>query len=185
MNWQAEEKEGRVVLFASRPNDGRGLYKAWVRGPMARCLLGTMAPSGNRLVLRRTLPTAELRAKGCWPVTAVEEELAFPFRPDGGSSPHCLPAGWRRPQGLAFPDPLIDRAFRRSSGGFCREGPDGGLILAYPWAAGRPFPLTPLFCLARVDRVGGQSCLLFSFDREKNPILAHNPSFWGDTNLKA
>lgn len=170
MDWQVEEENGRVCLRASRPDDGRGLYKAWVRGPMARCLLGTLAPSGGRLFLRRTLPVDDLRAKGCWPVVAVEEELALPFRREA-----FAPKGWRRCGKLTFPDPLVDAAFSRANGGFFREEAEGGLILAYPYTPACPFPLTPLFCLARVEDIEGKPYLLFSFDREKTPVFPHNP----------
>lgn len=184
MDWQVEEEKGRACLRASRPDDGRGLYRAWVRGPMARCLLGTMSPSGGRLVLRRVLPVADLRAKGCWPVVAVEEELSFPFRRSGPSPGGRLPMGWRRPKGLEFPDPLVSKAFHESRGAIYREEPEGGFTLAYPFTAGRPFPLVPLFCLARFAAIEGETYLLFSFGREKDPILPHNPSPYGDTNLK-
>lgn len=184
MDWQVEEEKGRACLRASRPDDGRGLYRAWVRGPMARCLLGTMAPSGGRLTLRRVLPVADLRAKGCWPVVAVEEELSFPFRRGEPCPTGRLPVGWRRPQGLKFPDPLIAQALRENQGAIYREESEGGFTLAYLYSAGRPFPLVPLFCLARLETIEGKNYLLFSFDREKDPVLPHNPSAYGDTNLK-
>ena len=172
MDWQAEEEKGRVCLRASRPDDGRGLYRAWVCGPTARCLLGTMTPSGGRLVLRRVLPVDDLRARGCWPVTAVEEELFFPFHAPAQPPP---PAGWRHSPALDFPDPPVALAYRAAPSGLCRDEPDGGLTLAYPFLPGRPFPLVPLFCLARLRRIEGREYLLFSFDREKNPVLPRPP----------
>ena len=45
----------RAAVEAERPADGRGLYKAYLRGPSGRALLGTLAPEGGRLRIRRTL----------------------------------------------------------------------------------------------------------------------------------
>ena len=43
-------------------------------------------------------------------------------------------------------------------------------LLAFPVEEGRPFPLEPLFCLARIRRVEGQLCAVYAFDREGRPL---------------
>ena len=63
----------RVQLDAVRPRDDRGLYKVWLLGQRGgRMLLGTMAPEGNVLRLRRTISQGELERAGCWPAAGAE-----------------------------------------------------------------------------------------------------------------
>ena len=69
---------------------------------------------------------------------------------------------------------LADPALRR-----CLEGTPRALrrregerqLLAFPVEEGRPFPLEPLFCLARIRRVEGQLCAVYAFDREGRPLV--------------
>lgn len=71
--------------------------------------------------------------------------------------------GWARPGELAWNDELLERAFRRSRGGFYHPGEDGGFSLAYPLNCRLPFPLPPLFCFAQVQCLGGRGWWVFSF----------------------
>lgn len=74
------EEEGlRVHLRAVCPDDGRGLYKVWVRGRGGSLLLGTLTPENGRLALSRTLSRSTLGQAGCWPVTGGNTVLVFPF----------------------------------------------------------------------------------------------------------
>lgn len=74
------EEEGiRVRLWAVRPDDGRGLYKVWVRGRGGSLLLGTLIPERGRLALSRTLSRSTLEQAGCWPVTGGNSVLVFSF----------------------------------------------------------------------------------------------------------
>ena len=46
----------KLHLEVERPEDGRGLYKAWLRGSRGgKLLLGTLAPERGRLRLQRSL----------------------------------------------------------------------------------------------------------------------------------
>ena len=56
------EENGRVRAEAQLPDDGRGLYKAWLLGERGRALAGTFVPEGGALKLRRALSLDELRA---------------------------------------------------------------------------------------------------------------------------
>ena len=59
------EEEGlRVHLRAVCPDDGRGLYKVWVRGRGGSLLLGTLTPENGRLALSRTLSRSTLGQAG-------------------------------------------------------------------------------------------------------------------------
>ena len=58
------EEGPRVHLEAARPDDGRGLYKAWVRGRQGSLLLGTLVPEAGGLRLRRTVSRSSLEQAG-------------------------------------------------------------------------------------------------------------------------
>lgn len=62
------EEGPRASIAAERPDDGRGLYKAYLRGRGGSVLLGTMTPENGRLLVRRTFSLDELRRRGAWPV---------------------------------------------------------------------------------------------------------------------
>lgn len=158
-------EEGMLVqLQAARPDDGRGLYKVWVHGPGGRLLLGTLVPEGGGLCLRRRLSRGELERSGCWPVTGGETVLAFSFE--------C--GKWLREE---RPERLVkDVVLRQALQGqtmLLRRGEDG-FCLAAPFDTERPFPLTPLFCLSKTERVEGGSRVIFRFDKEGNPVMPHN-----------
>lgn len=166
-------EEGALVhMQAARSNDGRGLYKVWLHGQGGRLLLGTLAPEGDGLRLRRRLTRSELERGGCWPVTGGETVLAFAFEVDK----------WLREE---RPERLVtDVVLRRALGGqtMLLRRRKNGFCLAAPFDIGRPFPLTTLFCLAKPERVEGRSYVVFSFDREGNPVLPHNGSNTGENS---
>lgn len=57
----------------------------WLTGQGGgRFLLGTLAPEGEGLRLRRNLSRTQLEMAGCWPVTGAESKLAFSFGQTGG-----------------------------------------------------------------------------------------------------
>ena len=152
------EGEGRVRCRAVLPDDRAGLYKCWLTGSGGRALLGTFAPKDGALELARTLSVGELERQGAWPPQGGEAVLAFSFGGGAGA-----PEGWRReetPEQL-MGEPLLARAAAGRAALFRREGE--GFSLAYPWAPDRPFPLTPLFCCARLEALGGRDYVVFPF----------------------
>lgn len=164
MDWSVTERDGRAEIEVSRPKDDRGLYRAWAVGPRGRCLLGTLAPEGSRLILRKTLRRAALEQTGCWPVTAVECQLSFPFQ-----SPGSPPTGWSPiPEGLCWADELLRQAVRAARGGLYQKTAQG-FSLAYPLDCRCPFPLPPLFCFALPRCLAGRLWWVFSFDENGVP----------------
>ena len=172
MTWQmegggvltAEERGLQVRLEASRPEDGLGLYKAWVRGAGGRLLLGTLAPEGGELRLFRTVSRTGLERAGCWPVTGGEAVLAFPFEE--------AEEGWRpepHPERLCA-DPLL-RAALEGRGDLCVRRRGEEILLSARFQPSRPFPLPLLFCLARVEERGGRPWLVWTLDRAGRPRL--------------
>ena len=161
-----------VCTEAVRPNDGRGLYKVWLHGQGGRLLLGTLAPEGDGLRLRRRLSRSELESSGCWPVTGGETVLAFAFERDV----------WKReehPERL-LRDGVLRSAVRGQSMLLWRR--EGGFYLAASFDPARPFPLVPLFCFAKIQRVEGKSYAVFYFDREGNPSVPHNGRDTGENS---
>ncbi len=165
------EEGGLVVLDVQREDDRRGLYKVWLHGRQEKMLLGTLAPEGGRLCLRRRVFRQELERKGCWPVTAGECVMAFPFTGRGG--------GWQREE---HPGRLVTQELKRCFAdrvALYRPETDG-FLLALGFDPCRPFPVPPLFCLAKCQRVEGRNCVVFRFDREGTPVLPHNRSDAGE-----
>ena len=160
----------RVRLRAERPADGRGLYKAWLRGSRGgRLLLGTLAPEGDRLVLRRTLSLGELERAGCWPDFWAEAPLAFPFTPDsrGEGRWYCE----QHPERL-LADPVLKQQVRGSM--LCQRQA-GGFRLAVPFRTDAPIALAGLFCLAQVERWDNRPHLVWRFDQDGQPLHNHLP----------
>ena len=126
-----EESGGRARCAAELPEDGKGLYKGYLCG---------------------TLSLDELRRQGAWPPTGARAELAFSAGSPGGPHP---PEGWHWEEAPArrMGEPLLARA---AGGGRALYRPEPeGFSLAFPYAETRAFPLTPLFCFARVERMNG------------------------------
>lgn len=123
-------------LRRSVPDDGRGLYKAYLRGRGGSVLLGTMTPENGRLLVRRTFSLDELRRRGAWPVLGGAAELAFSFR--GEETP---PQGWvwEEGDGLELGERTLRQSASRLGRILCRrEGEE--LTLACPFDRNGNFP---------------------------------------------
>lgn len=144
----------RAVVEVWRTDDGEGLYKAHLVGEHGRCLLGTLMPEGGRLYLRRILTVDNLNRQGVWPIRQVEEQLVrLQDRPAAAPM-------WE--------DPVLRRSARNLPRHTVRREEDGGFSLRFPFDPRAPFPLTPVFCFARVE--GGQ--LVFSFKKGGLPYIS-------------
>lgn len=153
MEWKITEQGPRVVVEVWRAGGQEGLYKAYLTAAGQRCLLGTLAPEGGRLYLRRVLSIDSLKRQGVWPVQGVEERLVCSFQ-----SP---------PAKVQWSDPVL----RRSAQGlpkyeFRREG--DGFSISFAFDLRAPFPLTPVFCFARVEK----NRLIFSFRENGIPYIS-------------
>ena len=152
VKWQITEQGPKAVIEVWRPDDGEGLFKAWLTGPAGRYLLGTLMPENGRLFLRRTLSIDSLKRQGAWPIKGVEEQLVCSFRD---------PAG-----GIAWEDEVLRRsASTLPRYTLRREGE--GFSLSFPFDPYRPFPLLPAFCFARVEN----GRLIFSFRKGGFPYI--------------
>lgn len=162
------EEGHRVQVQVQAKNDRKGLYKAFLRGTRGQTLeLGTLTPNGTGLSLRRTLPKEQLQQAGCWPPHQGYLTLAHRF---AGKE---LPQGWQReenPAELLHHDPILCAALpKEGTALLCRNRAGLGFSLAFLYRADRPFPLTPLFCFARVRRLGQDTYAVYAFDPDGRP----------------
>ena len=156
----------RVEAEAERPDDGRGLYKAYLKGQGGELLLGTMAPEDGLLRVRRAFSLDELRRRGVWPVLGGGARLTFLFQ---GRKP---PAGWSWMDGSSLP--LQEAALRQAAAGLGEvlySSRPGCFQIAVPFHTDRAFPLPALFCLARTEEIGGRVYLIFLFDKSGRPVV--------------
>ena len=164
--------EGRVACEAMLPDDGRGLYKAYLSGPQGRFPLGALLPEGGTLVLRRTLSVGELERRGVWPPTGGGVELAYPAQRHPAAPP--APPGWVREAqpGRLMGEMLLARCAGAAEGALLRREEDG-FSLALPFRTDRRFPQTPLFCFAKVENLGEEHYAIFCFNRCGCPRPPH------------
>lgn len=175
-----QEGERAVCQAIGRP-DGGGLYKAWLRGEEGRALLGTLIPEGGALRLRRSVPIAQLKERGAWPPAGAEIVMAYAFAPETPPSPDWR---WTDCPCRLFEDKELSGALRGLDRALIRREVES-FFLAVPYAASCPFPIPSLFCLSRVERMGGRPYVVFRFSRQGKPELPHIPAAPGETECGA
>ena len=74
------------------------------------------------------------------------------------------------PRGSFFRSARLDCALSLLHGAMVCEAKSGKL-LALPYREDAPFPLPELFCLARIETVGGRRCVVYRVDEKNSPIL--------------
>ena len=74
------------------------------------------------------------------------------------------------PRGSFFRSARLDCALSLLPDAMVREV-ECGKLLALPYSENAPFPLPELFCLARIETVGGRKCVVYRVDEKNSPIL--------------
>lgn len=74
------------------------------------------------------------------------------------------------PRGSFFRSARLDCALSLLPSAMVREV-EHGRLLALPYSENAPFPLPELFCLARIETVGGRRCVVYRMDEKNSPIL--------------
>ena len=114
----------RAELTMEVPGPGQGLYRGYALGEGGQMDLGTLLPEGGGRRLHRTVPVAELRKRGCWPVTGGMAVLTYAF---SGGSTQSGPRGWTgldRPETCFPADPVLAQGAREGGRAFFfRPGP--------------------------------------------------------------
>lgn len=172
------EEGARALLEVTLPDDRRGLYKAYLMGTGGRLLLGTLMPENGALRLHRMRSIAELRKKGCWPVTGGALELAFTFGEERAAH-----GAWSREGSPArlMGDRELQGAVGALGGLLCRRE-KGGFALAVPYDKKAAFPLPTLFCFAQMEPLNGRLHVLFYFNAHGCPIFQNKEKTPGNTD---
>lgn len=156
------KQEGtQVCLSVSRPDDGRGLYKAVICGARGKFVMGALVPEKGVLHLKRRVARTALEQAGCWPVTGGQVVMDFPF----------TESGWTQEM---HPERLVqDEILRRAIGGQCMliSRRSEGFCLAARFDPHTPFAIPPLFCFAELEQIRGNPYVIFHFNREGIPIF--------------
>ena len=155
------EREGLYTCFTARGSLPDGLWCAWAVGDRGELRLGVLEPSGTQGVIRRrfsrrlTEPLGRLLRGEVRPAGVREAEVWEPV-PD--------------PERL-FRAPWLRQRLKGAQGVLTRREGEGRL-LALPWGSGKPFPLTTLFCFARLRAIGGASYVVYAFDAQERPVFS-------------
>ena len=150
----------RMEIRAEMEDPGDGLYRAVLQGDRGELSLGVMEPREGLLVLRRRPERCEVEHLG--KALRVQVSCAFSFR--------------KRPLWTATEDPasLLQDDFLRTrlvalSCAYWRTS-QGRRLMAFPLREGTPFPLEPIFCFARIERVENEICAVYAFDENGQPV---------------
>lgn len=156
------EREPLYTWFTARcrlPKDG--LWCAWAVGDVGELRLGVLEPEGERAVIRRRFSQRMTAPLG--------RLLRGELRPAQGKS---TPPDWEQapePERL-FHAPWLCRRLRDVRGALTRS--EGGCrFLAIPYDKGKCFPLTTLFCFARIQDIHGARYAVYAFDAEETPVF--------------
>ena len=135
----------------------KGIWCAWAVGTGGQLRLGVLEPEGQRGRIRRRF-SRQMTAP-------VGKPVRGEVRPAGGSGV------WEE---VAAPDtlfrtPWLRHQLRGVSGAM--TGKQGNnRLLALPYDPAKPFPLPPLFCLARVRMIRGKPYVVYAFDEKEWPV---------------
>ena len=128
-------------------------------GERGELRLGVLQPENGCFVLRR-----QLSAREVYPIGKLLRAELRRFDPETGT--------WREeaePEKL-FKRPELKKKLQGTGGILvCRSR--GRCFVAFPFDTGKPFPVTELFCLARVRRIRQKEYAVFCFDGEEQPMV--------------
>lgn len=154
------EREGLYTWFSARCPLPEGLWCAWAVGERGELRLGVLEPEGRQGGIRR-------RFSG--PLTApLGRLLRGEVRPAGVKEPE----GWEPapdPAGL-FRAPWLRQRLKGAQGALLRRAGEVR-YLALPYDKRKPFPLTTLFCFARLQKIGAAGYVVYAFDGQDRPVF--------------
>jgi len=154
------EREGLYTRFSvtgSLPDEK--LWCAWVVGERCELRLGVLEPEKGRGVISRRFSGGDTAALG--------RVLRCELRRAGETPQKWTAVG--DPAGLFHAAWLRSRLSGMQGALTCRMGKTR--LLALPWEKRQPFPLTPLFCFAKLRCIGSRYYLVFAFDGEDRPVF--------------
>lgn len=155
------EREGLYTWFTARCSLRSGLWCAWAVGEGGELRLGVLEPEGRQGAVLRRRFSGRLTA----PLGRI---LRGEARPVGAREPE----GWEAapsPEGL-FRAPWLRQRLKGAQGALTRRAGEVR-YLALPYDARRPFPLTTLFCFARLRQIGPSAYVVYAFDGQERPVF--------------
>lgn len=155
------EEGGRLEIRAELPDPRDGLYRGVLVCRQGELSLGVLHAENGNLVLRRRPEKSELARLG-EPV-CVQIGCSFAF----GTA-----AVWEK---TVHPSTLLQDTFlcarlERCACAWWRKE-QGRLVIALPVGQQEPFPLETMFCFAKVARVEGEVCAVYTFDAAQQPVM--------------
>ena len=151
------EREALYTWFTARCRlPGEGIWCAWAVGDRGELRLGVLEPQSGirrRFSRQMTEPLGKLLRGELRPASG------------GGEAWTALPEPDR-----IFRTPWLRRQLHGVRGVLTRLA-EGKRLLALPYDSRQPFPLTPLFCLARVRDIGGKRYVVYAFDEKEWPVF--------------
>lgn len=135
-----------------------GLWCVWLVGEKGELRLGVPEPQGDGAYIRRrfsnrmTAPLGRLLRGELRPAASAE---AAPWEPAACES---------------FRTPWLRQRLQKTSGVLTRQS-GRCRFLAVPYDEKRPFPLSPLFCFARIRQIAGEMYAIFAFDGAEWPVF--------------
>ena len=157
------ERDGLYTWFSATFRPCReGLWCAWAVGERGELRLGVLEPSGEAAAIRRRFSNQNTAPLG--------KLLRGEVRPAGERRDSWLPAP--EPDRL-FQSPWLRRQLRGvREARTCRAGETR--LLALPYDEKQPFPLAPLFCLARLRQMEGRRYVVYAFNGEDWPVFGED-----------
>lgn len=156
------EREALYTWFSARcRTPGEGLWCAWAVGDRGELRLGILEPTGEQAAIRRrfsdrmTAPLGRLLRGEIRPAAGREEPEQWQAAPE--------PA-------RLFQAPWLRQRLRGAQGVLTRSG-NGCRYLAIPYDKGKYFPLTTLFCFARIRRIADREYVVYAFDEQERPVF--------------
>lgn len=156
------EREALYTWFTARCRlPGEGLWCAWAVGDCGELRLGVLEPEGERAVIRRRFSERM--------TTPLGKLLRGEIRPARG---RAVQETWEpavEPVSL-FHASWLRKRLRGARGALTRTE-TGCRYLALPYDKAGPFPLTTLFCFARIRTIEGKSYVVYAFDSQETPVF--------------
>lgn len=148
------QQEGLYVeLEARTPRPFPGIGRVYLRCAGGEQLLGVMEPFGGGMRCRRRFAEMQLRGLG-----SCESAVLRVTGGDGDWTPYAgeIAGEWGR---------------RIAEAGALTRPEGADRLVAIPYPQGAAFPLTELFCLARVRTIRGGRYVVYAFSADGEPRL--------------
>ena len=154
------EREALYTWFTARCRlPGEGLWCAWAVGTQGELRIGVLEPAGDQAVIRRRFSDRMTAPLG--------KLLRGELRPALGEAAAWEPVS--EPARL-FHTSWLQKQLRETANVRIQKR-EGIRYVAIPYDPKQPFPMTRLFCFARVCRIEERMYAVFAFDQDELPVF--------------